>query len=168
MIGRKRKPLNVLLLISKFNDPPPELEIAELAKQSQEEDPVYFVTTRTIKDLRQGASKVVWYAQKEDNHKIWGSGIYMDYIEFSDPFAQEILRESPKVDMYRKHGIPRGAKGLIEVSNVRVAKAGETVKDLRAIRIIKKSNERIPLSPETIPDGHPKLQIYWIEEDAGD
>lgn len=92
----------------------------------------------------------------------------MDYIELSDPFAQEILRESPKAEIYTKQGIPRGAKGLIEVSNVRAAERGETIKDLHAIRIIKKTNERIPLSPETIPEGHPKLQIYWIEDDSGE
>ena len=161
----KPKPLDVLLMVSQTQPPSPVLEIRELARQSQEGDPVYFVTTRTVKGLWPKSSTVSFYADKSLGNAYLGRGTFEDYIPISEPRAQEILSQSPKTEIYRRHGIPSGTRGLIEISSVEMAKPNETIDDLNGIMRIKKSRKRPRLCLANLPNSAAKAQIYYYTAD---
>jgi hypothetical protein len=161
----KPKPLNCLLMLSQAQPPPPIMEIKELARLSQECETVYFVTTRTIKGLWPKSSIIAFYADKGLGNAYLGKGIFEDYIPIGDRRADAILRTSPKTEMYRQHGKPGTARGLIELSNVEIAKANETIDDLRGMMRIKKARKQKRLSLANLPDSAAKAQIYFYVAD---
>jgi hypothetical protein len=126
---------------------------------------VYFVTTRTIKGLWPKSSTIAFYADKSLGNAYLGKGIFEDYIPIADPRADAILKTSPKTEIYRLYGKPMTARGLIELSKVEVAKANETIDDLRGMMRIKKARKQKRLSLANLPDSAAKAQIYYYEPD---
>src|SRR5690606_4010128 len=72
-------------------------------------------------------SVVALYGNAALQNRLLGRGCYVHYVRIDSPLGQSVLMESP---LYRRDGIPAGARGCIILENVQEAGRGEALESL--------------------------------------
>lgn len=145
---------NVLLMLSSAQPPHPETEVASLASRSRNGSPVAMVTTRKLVGLVPGESAVAFYGDAALDNRFLGCGVYVRLTSIDAPVGRSVRSED---ELYGAHGIPAGAKGLVILSDVRVAANGELLESLGGT--IEASGA--PLALENLPKGPARIQVYY-------
>lgn len=156
--GKKRRPINCLLMVSTKQPPDPVYEIGQLVHQSASGgDPVFFITTRLIKGLWPGSSRISFYADARLGNVYLGQGVFESFILLNTPRGLEILNNSK---LYRTHGTPTRSVGFVELTNVRKEGGIITIDDLNGVMTNGKD-----LTLDNLPNSPARVQIYYYDKD---
>lgn len=145
---------DVLLMLSTDQPPDPLEEIRWHAEHSGNGKMTAMPTTRILSDMTRGESIVAFYGNAELGNRLLGYGIFAGYAKLASQRGRQLLAAS---ELYAGGNHPKGIKGVIELSDVRVAGPAETLEGLQGIV----HGSRAPLSLATIPEGPARLQVYF-------
>jgi hypothetical protein len=149
---------HVLLMLSSDQPPHPIEEMRWHARECERGGATALVTTRVLAGLTPGGSTVAFYGNAALGNRYLGCGTYLEYVSLGSPRGAELLAESP---LYRKRGVPRGARALVLLRDVCVAQDSDSLVDLRGTIDSSGASNGRPLTLENIPQGAARIQVYF-------
>lgn len=144
---------NVLLMLSGAQPPPPREEVATLARRSRDCGRASFVTTRIVTGLTPDKSVVAFYGDASLSNVFLGAGIFVS----TRPLTADVLDSLRHDPLYGTAGVPKGARSLLELRNVRVAAPGEGLESLNGV--IEATGRRLSL--QALPRSAARIQVYF-------
>jgi hypothetical protein len=145
---------DVLLMLSTDQPPNPLEEIRWHIEHSANGQKTAMPTTRTLTGMTRGQSVVAFYGNAALGNRLLGYGTFSGYASLTTQRGKQLLAES---ELYKGANHPKGIKGVIELSDVRLAGATDTVDVLKGTLY----GGFIPLSLATIPEGQARTRIYF-------
>jgi hypothetical protein len=150
---------DALLMLSTDQPPDPLEEIRWHAEHSANGEKTAMVTTRVLSGMTRGKSIVAFYGNAALTNRLLGYGTFAGYARLTTQRGRELFAAS---ELYKGANHPKGLKGVIELTDVRLAGAADTVDLLNGII----AGGFVPLSLATIPEGPARLLIYFSRSPA--
>jgi hypothetical protein len=150
-------PLNVLLLLSYDQLPPPDEELSELVDACAKDGEVYFATTRNISSLMDGA-EVAFYADGPDKHAVLATATFRSFMPIESAEATSVLASHP---LYGSRH-PNRMRGLARLSSLVLRDAGTTIDSLGGWIV-----DGRRLSRDGLPSGHAGASVYYVKRIDG-
>lgn len=149
------RPLNVLLLLSYGEQPPPWDELSALSDACRESPTgeAYFATTRNVSSLHPGAD-VAFYVDGPDHHFVLAAGVFEEFISIDSAEGRRLQRR------HTLYGItsPSRMRGLIRLSQVALQPQSTLVDSLGGWLA-----DGRRLSYDTLPQGHAGASVYYVK-----
>jgi hypothetical protein len=146
-------------MLSTDQPPDPLEEIRWHAEHSANGGKTAMPTTRILSGMTRGQSIVAFYGNAALGNRLLGYGTFAGYAKLTTQRGKQLLAGS---ELYTNGNHPKGIKGVIELSDVRLASPADTVDSLKGIV----DGAFVPLSLATIPEGPARLQIYFSRRPA--
>lgn len=150
---------DVLLMLSTDQPPDPLEEIRWHAEHSVNGEKTAMPTTRVLSGMTPGKSIVAFYGNAALGNRLLGYGTFAGYARLTSQRGKQLLAASK---LYKGANHPKGIKAVIELSDVRLAGATDTVDSLKGTL----HGGFVPLSLTTIPVGPARLMIYFSRRPA--
>ena len=141
-------------MLSTDQPPDPLEEIRWHAEHSANGEKTVMPTTRVLSDMTPGKSVVAFYGNAALGNRLLGYGTFAGYAKLTTPRGKQLLAAS---DLYKGGNHPKGIQAVIELSDVHLAGATDTVDSLNGTL----HGGFIPLSLATIPEGPARSLIYY-------
>ena len=111
-------------------------------------------TTRVLSGMTRGQSIVAFYGNAALGNRLLGYGTFAGYARLTSQRGKQLLAAS---ELYKGANHPKGIKGVIELTDVHLAGAEDSVDLLNGIFY----GSSTALSLSTIPKGPARLLIYF-------
>lgn len=146
---------NLLLLLSAAQPPHPLDELRWHADRCAQGAKTALATTRLVSGLTRGESLVAFYADASLGNRLLGHGIFAGYARIDTPRGRDLLRATP---LYSPSERPKGLRGMIELTDVRMAEPDATIEALNGIM----EGRKVPLALANLPTGPARLEVYFL------
>lgn len=148
-------PLNVLLLLSHDQLPPPDEELASLddACKASQDGSAHLATTRSLRALASGA-EIAFYVDGQDRFRLLATAEFDRFIPIESSEAESILDQNA---LYGARQLKR-MRGLVQLRGVHLRRAGSTLESLNGWMA-----DGVRLSLSNIPAGHRRSSVYYVK-----
>jgi len=153
-----QRPINVLLLLSFQEQPPPDEEMVALHDECRSKGEAYFATTRNISALDRG-SEVAFYADGQEGGRLMATAEFCEFTRFDSVAGAKILEEHK---LYGS-GHPARIRGFIRLRHLELARQRAAISSLNGVV----ASRRI-LTSATILDMGTAASVYYVKAANGD
>jgi hypothetical protein len=146
--------MNVLLMLSSAQPPHPVEEIQWHAENCARTGKTAIATTHLLGRLTRGKSVVAFYGDSALGNRYLGQGLFAGFANVDDARGESLLSA---ISLYANHNYPIGIRGLVELTDLHVARTDERLESLNG-----KLETFKPLTLENLPNGPARSLVYFI------
>lgn len=143
--------INVLLFLSYDQQPPPDMEMVELADICLRRGEVYFATTRNVSEVSEGA-EVAFYADGREDFSVLATAEFIRFIPKEDEESKSILSRH---DLYGAKS-PKRMRGFVHLRRLQLV--SESLDDLNGWLADGRALKRALISTQ-----EPEASIYYVK-----